>query len=172
MKTTEERISKLYEGVSNEQKASLAFKYIIDKNSLEVARIQSTLKTYSYHCQDLEFRSELNRNVAFAGLWCLEWWRTQSDWLLAVAHYHVHKGVQSDQQDECEDSAIVAMELYCRRLIALENVLKAICARHGIDAEAVRKYGDVHTFNFGSKEMDEDFFDQILLMFEEGLFLL
>lgn len=136
----QKRINQLYETLTNKERAALAFQYLTDTNELELGRVRSAVPMKSYSCPDEEFQKWFDRFFNMSAFWGLDHWQGNSRRLAAWCL--IIRRTEPDESAEMH-SIFVSWERY---LLALDEALNAICARHGIDPEAVRKVTDTEPF--------------------------
>lgn len=131
-----DRIAKLYEGLTNKERAALAFRYLIDTNELELERVSAAVPMKTYKCPDMEYRLWLGSFFDMAAMWAIEHWQTVSRMLNALVTLHVM--IACKELDKVPPM-LDAVEKWESNLLALDRALLAICEEHGIDPDAVRR---------------------------------
>ncbi len=140
----QDRIAKLYEGLTNKERAALAFRYLTEANALEVERVAAAVPLKVYKCRDMEFRRWLDAFTDMAALWSIEHWQTYSRKLAAQVELHV---MFANKEKGKVRVMIEAHEKWESHLLALDRALLAICQEHGIDPDAVRRMAGADPFD-------------------------
>lgn len=134
-----DQISKIYEGLSNKERAALSFRFIMDANDLELTRVADTVEFKSYRCHDAEYRCWVQGFFTLASLWGLIHWQQHSS-LMATVALRYATIVGDTESDLNEINARVVF--YRRRLIALDGALLNVCEKHSLDHHAIMKYAE------------------------------
>lgn len=132
----QDRIAKLYAGLTNKELAALTFRHLTNANAPEVARVAAAVPRKHYRGPDAEFQQLLDGTFNMAAYWAIQYWKMQTHRLAA------HCTVLMAQREESREAVAAALDEYQRcesRLLALDGALLAICKTHGIDPDAVRK---------------------------------
>ncbi len=147
----QDRIAKLYEGLTNKERAALAFRYMTDTNELELERVASAVPMKIYKCRDMEYQGWLNGFADMAALWAIEHWQTYSRMLAALVALHLTIACKKLDHKELDKDEIQAMmdahKKWESHLLALDRALLAICEEHGIDPDAVRRMAGADPFD-------------------------
>ncbi len=144
MKT--DAITRAYAGLSNRERAALAFKYLCDGNELELTRVADSAPrgTFTYTGAHFEYGQRFDRLFAVASWWAVEHWKAFARYasaygaVLEACHNRDRAGV---------DRFLRETEAWESRLIALETALDAIGPEQGLDPEAVRKLAGCGRFD-------------------------
>lgn len=140
----QDRIAKLYEGLTNKERAALAFRYMTDTNELELERVAAAVPMKTYECPDMEYQRWLNGFGDMAALWAIEHWQTYSRKLAAL--WALHLMIARKELDKVQ-AMMEAHEKWESHLLALDRALVAICEEHGIDPDAVRRMAGADPFD-------------------------
>ena len=132
-----DRIAKVYDGLTNKERAALAFRYLSYKNWLECERVESSVPWYGYTCIDFQYQQWRNRFLHMACYWAIEHWRLRARQWAALALFHLL--VQRRERDQAHE-AMAQHKQFEARLLALDLALEATCKEHGLDIEAVREF--------------------------------
>lgn len=151
-----DRITKLYEGLNNRERAALSLSYLIGGDELELGRVIAAVPVKTYRCLDFEYRQWLDSFFSLASLWTGEHWRTRTRLMAALAAFHIHHARK--EADKVADM-LMLFERLESRLLALDRALLAICQEHGIDPEAVREYAGAEPFVpcYGERKLDVEY---------------
>src|SRR5574338_509983 len=139
----QDRIAKLYERLTNKERAALAFRYMTDINELELERVAAAVPMKTYQCPDMEYQRWLDGFACMAALWAIEHWQTFSRKLAALGAMHI---MIARKEPEKAQAMIEAHEKWESRLLALDRALLAICEEHGLDPDAVRRMAGADPF--------------------------
>lgn len=134
-------ITKLYSGMTNKERAALAFRYLTDVNELELERVSGAVPFKTYRCRDLEYQDRLDGLFNMAALYSIEYWRIYSRSLEALVASHVMANDSVKEQQMLEVQGI-----WQSRLMALNCAMLAVCTEHGIEPDSVRQLAEVETF--------------------------
>ena len=137
-----DRVTKMYDNLTNKERAALAFHYMTDMNETELARIEATVPRHAYRCVDLEYQSWLASFVHVACVWAIEYWQTKVRKVAATgAGLHLAGRGEYEKADAWFDESNV----WDSRLTALDRALEAMCEEHGVDADSVRRLAGTNT---------------------------
>lgn len=136
----QDRITKLYEGLTNKERAALSFRYILDANELELSRVGDTVEFKSYRCHDAEYREWLQSFFTLASHWGLIYWQHYSGLMATIALRHAT--IAGSTTDDLK-SISTRIVYWKRRLLALDVALDDLCTQHGVDVDVVRRYSEV-----------------------------
>ncbi len=137
------RLTKAYRGLNADQSAALAFHYISEGNALEFKRLGDAVPRKDYNCPDVAYQARLDGFTRFAACWAIEHWRLRcrkAEMLGAAL------AASRGNDDEKADTLLDAHEQAESCLLALDVVLAAICAEHGLDAADVRRMAGAEAF--------------------------
>lgn len=140
----QDRIAKLYEGLTNKERAALAFRYMTDTNKLELERVAAAVPMKIYKCPDMEYKRWLNGFADMAALWAILHWQTYSQKLAALGTLYLM--IVRKERDKIQ-AMMDEHEKWESRLLALDRALLAICEEHGIDPDAVRRMAGADPFD-------------------------
>ena len=140
----QDRIAKLYEGLTNKERAALAFHYMTDTNELELERVAAAVPMKLYECPDMEYQRWLNGFADMAALWAIEHWQTYSRRLAALGALHL---MIARKELGKVQAMMDAHEKWESHLLALDRALLTICEEHGIDPDAVRRMAGADPFD-------------------------
>ena len=141
MKT--DRITKLYEDLTNKERAALCYRYQMDDNDVEVARIIATVPRKAYEGADEEFKGWLISFSVMANVWAINHWKLYSRHLAATGGFVYHAGRNEFDQAWVWDQAFTYWETH---LLALDRALEAVCERHGFDVDCARQLAGTAPF--------------------------
>ena len=116
MKT--DRITKLYEDLTNKERAALCYRYQMDDNDVEVARIIATVPRKAYEGADEEFKGWLISFSVMANVWAINHWKLYSRHLAATGGFVYHAGRNEFDQAWVWDQAFTYWETHYSHWIA------------------------------------------------------
>jgi hypothetical protein len=131
-----QRLDKVYEGLSNREKANLAFGCVARADKAGAERIDATLSWKTYRALDLDFFDRVHRLGDFAFFWAVQYWRTKCATTAALG---LVARAWAKEDDRLTEQALGMLEEAEGRLLALLTMLDEICQAHGVDKEAVLK---------------------------------
>jgi len=138
-----DRITKMYEGLSNKELALLSFQYLSEMNELECERVAGAVPVKSYICREVEYRQWLDGFFNLSAQFGIEHWRTKYRNLASTMALRF--ALEANDIDKI-NSMLDAHSLCETRLLALDHALVAVCDEHGIDANSVRRLAGVEPF--------------------------
>lgn len=155
-----DRIAKLYAGLTNKERAVLAFRHLVEQNATEVERIAATVPCATYTSLDTEYLQWLNGLAHLASAWGLEHWQLQTRRLAALCGAHCALEVAGE---ELASAMIWMGRLSESRLLALDLAIEEICKQHGVAVAAVRQWASAEPFSphWADVVPDPDFLDQL-----------
>lgn len=128
-------IQKLYEGLTAEENATLAFSAMLASDSETVADIARSVPRHHYHATDIKFTGRIQGYFRACGLWAIDYWRSYAKMLGAIG-LTIDKGATKEDITRAEE-----LELFWeRRLIALGLALQTLDDERLIDKAAVMAY--------------------------------
>lgn len=136
-------ITKLYENISNAERAVLAFHYMTSLDGLELDRVVGSVPVKTYELLDIEFRQKLDGICNVATLFAIEHWRVYAHSLFAIVAMHIF--MEADELEKAR-SMIEANKLWESRLLGLDHAFLAICEECGLDSEAARWIAGAEAF--------------------------
>ena len=156
-----DQISKIYEGLTNKERAALSFRYIMDANDLELTRVTDTVEFKSYRCHDIEYRCWVQGFFTLASLWGLIHWQQHSSLMATIA---LRYATIVDNTESDLDEVNARMVFYKRRLIALDGALLKVCEEHSLDHHAIMKYAGAEPSaeNYGELLPDMEYQDEMV----------
>ncbi|MBI2066832.1 MAG: hypothetical protein HYT77_02300 [Deltaproteobacteria bacterium] len=148
-----DRVAKLYGDLTNKERAALYFRYICDRNELEMDRVESSVPWKNYCCIDFQYSDWRDSFFHMALVWALDCWRLRTRQWAAFALIHLL--MQSGERDQAHEVMAEHKRLEAR-LLAMDRALEVTCAEHGLEAEAVRRLTGTPTFDPLFPELDPD----------------
>jgi|SRR5690625_1765515 len=154
----EKRTTKLYEGLTNKQKAALTLHYIGEQDATEIGRIRSTVEWKEYRCIDAEYTDwcDLLRGISL--VWGLMYWQALYVNANAVHQLIRHISKAADNGTfQAFDEADQKAHRTLARVVALQEALKEVCHQHGLDHDDVIKVAGVPWREWPGCEPDTDY---------------
>lgn len=145
MSALTKRSTKLYNSLSNKQKAILTFQSLAELNADEVPIIAGTVERKEYSQRHIEYTDWVETLFSVASLWSITYWQQkylEATCLLLVA-----------EQDT--DLAVSGYKEVKARVTALHHALQEFCKTHGLDSQYVYKFAGVEKPNLADKPYDE-----------------
>ena len=129
-------ITKLYTGLTDKERAALAFTYRAQHNAIEQGRIEAVMPMQYFTGLPLEYRSWTYNLQSLAMLYAIEYWRH-------VARAQATMGGASATLHQTDDPAqwqpmIKHFEEAEVKLLSLEAAFDDVCVEHGLDTGAMR----------------------------------
>lgn len=132
----DDTITKLYAGLTDRERAALAFNYLTQENDMERKRIESAMPEQHFVGLPLEYRRTFSGILDIASLYGIEYWHLYSRSLEATVAMHIFE--ESNIMDKA-NSMHESQKIWKSRLLALDCALLAVCEAQGINADAVRR---------------------------------
>jgi hypothetical protein len=146
----QDRITKLYEGLTAKEQATLAFNCITSANTTEAERIAAAVPMRSYRMLDADYLRWIRGFTNMASCWGVLYWRTLAG--EQAARLLVLSGSVGDAQKWMDGCTTLQ-----KQLAGLEGALLAVCSVHGIDPNTVRRLaGDAEPMD-SEVEADSDY---------------
>jgi hypothetical protein len=128
-------IAKMYDKLTTQQQAALAFNHLISGNQVETERVISAVTMRAYRCKDLDFQDQFEAYKTMAMLWSLEYWQLYAQQLEALIRLNRH--VRRKEWIKA-DLAHEQLKHIGSCLSAIDRALQGVCEAQGLDAGAVR----------------------------------
>lgn len=152
-------ITKLYSGLTDRERAALAFDYITQGNEVEQSRIEGAMSMQHFTGFPLEYRRAMDGIHMVAMLYAIEHWRNVAmvNVYLAGAIAMSADSIAATQSLDNEAilqcaaykewRAIVdALKSHETMLRSIEAAIDGICADHGISPAALRKIAGTRVY--------------------------
>lgn len=137
-----DRIAKLYDGLSSHELAALNFNGSVNLDELEMERIVCAVPKHTYTMPDADYMRR-TENIRFFALW---WGMTH--WKETAVRYMANTWLLFGEKSADELKRMFAIiEQKESRLLALENILDAVCGKYGVDPDAVRAWSGTDPFS-------------------------
>lgn len=137
-----DRITKLYDGLSSHELAALAFNGSVNLDWSEMERIIGAVPKHIYSMPDADYMRRIEDIRIFALVWGMTHWKETA--LRYMANTWLLFGEKS--ADELKQLFAIIRQKESR-LLALENVLIAVCGKYGVDPDAVRAWSGIDPFS-------------------------
>ena len=128
-------IAKMYDKLTAEQQATLAFNHLMTGNQIETERVISAVPMKCYRCKDLDFQDQFESYRVMALLWSVEYWQLYAQQLETLVRLNLHTRrkdwIKADQAHE-------QLKHIGSYLSAIDRALQSVCEAQGLDPEAVR----------------------------------
>lgn len=149
-----DNLTKLYEGMTIRERSSLAFHYIVEKNRAEIERIAGSVPVCRYRGIDYEFGRGVDRIMTMVMCCAIDRWRLEAMRFAAIGLMHVD-GHLMEGYDALQGAE--------SKLLALDEVLNAVCEELGISPDDARSIAgsscDIDTI---SQVADTEYRDKML----------
>ena len=93
-------IATLYQGLTNKERAALAFCYLTETNELELDRLVAAVPLKAYVCPDAEYQAWFDRIFNMASLWAIEHWKAQAAYFRTLGGGQLMLGFDDGATDE------------------------------------------------------------------------
>ncbi len=147
------RISRLYDTLTNRERAILVFKHLVDGDKEEAGRVSRSVPLKDYRCSDYEYER------LYDGIWDMGRAYEATYWFLeAMASRRFSGGIYFGKHGEAEKSEKAFQDFfeYAMEAQALDAALEDICEEQGLDVSVMRKFsGTDDELHFRSPEVDQ-----------------
>lgn len=151
-------IGKMYQHLSSQELALLAFANLTNNNPLEDARITDTVPRHRYLCLDTTFTKHLNHVFYMACLWSIEYWRCRTQ-LMAVRGIFLSAELGITNRDKEKEYAL--LDYHSAQMAAVEVALIEICDEFRIDINAVRQIAGITRINKQENTPNADYLQEL-----------
>lgn len=135
------RLEKLYQHLSEKEKAALSIELVWSKNDAELTKVTDCVKTEMTIMNSHEFRINLNNFQTFAHVWAILHLKTYSSYQTSLMAF-----ISSDSDDENHENYLVNIQQQKQRLVAIDNVLNDLCLKHGLNPDSLRNSLEIEKF--------------------------
>lgn len=131
------RIARLYDALTNRERAALAFDSLVEGNEEELENIKASIPRQTITGPVLEYSKWFDAFWNVSSYVAIEYWRIKALTHQAFCGYYI-----LSRRDEFEKSEIKFEEFISghRSVLALNNALDLVCTKYGLNPEAVRKF--------------------------------
>lgn len=136
-----DRVTRLYVGLTNKEKAALAFGFLCHKNEIEWGRVEASVLWKKYKCVDVEYIRWRDRFFRMSSYWGIEHWQLRSRHTAAISY-----AMWAPSEEEHYEEMIEQLWKLESQLLALDSALEAVCHEHSLDIEAVRAFSGAEPF--------------------------
>lgn len=141
---------KLYAGLTDKERAVLAYSYIAKQNDIEHRRIESTMQMQNFVGLPLEYRREIDNLNYLALLYAMEYWKQVA--LAQLFFIGTHALLQSEDP-EAYRPMVERFEREEGRLLSLEQAFDAVCTEHGFDAATMRTLSGTRFYQIATPDL-------------------
>ncbi len=146
-------ITKLYIGLTDKERAALAFNYAMQHNEVELCRIRSAMPMQHFTGLPSEYRQGLYNLQNLAMLYAIEYWRL-------VAHIQTEAaGAMVKLQSNDPDEWRPIVQQHKKReaeLSSLEMAFENICQEHGLDLCTMRFMAGRQYYQVANPDLAQD----------------
>lgn len=133
----DDAITKMYAGLTDKERAALAFDYLMRADDVERKRIEAAMPEQYFIGLPLEYRRWTLNLQSLAMLYAIEYWRHVA--LAQMAMYGAST-MLSDTDDPAQWKPMIKhFEEAEVKLLSLEAAFDDVCVEHGINPAAIRK---------------------------------
>jgi len=159
-------IAKLYSGLTDKERAALAFNYAMQHNEVELCRIRSVMPMQHFTGLPSDYRHGLYNLQNLAMLYAIEYWRLVAHIQTAAAGAMVM--LKSDDEKEWRPVVERHVQLEAK-LLSLETALDAVCTTHGLDPDTMRRMAGTTYYEISRPDLtpDADFLVGVRASFSE-----
>jgi hypothetical protein len=141
---SKKRLAKLYEDLTERERARLAFHYLANDNEAEVDRIVATIPRETFRVPAAGFMDYFDGCRWMAVLWSVNHWIARQRVSAATAAVLVgfHR-----KDDDLVDEMTERVRVWESSLVALDDALDAVCKEHDIDPADIRRLTDAEPYS-------------------------
>lgn len=163
MSRTTQRSIKLYETLTNKQKAAVFIELAATQDSDEADRLLSQVERRTYSAPHVAYTSWCDSFTSVCAIIGLEFWRQ--------CFLHSQALLVMSENEKLENIAPEAAMLALGKQLALQAVLKELCHQHGFDYEAACKLATIpaEPTSEALELADRDYYSKMLADLEECL---
>jgi len=155
-------LSKLYQHMTNQELALLAFANLANNDPLEDARIRDAIPRRTYQSLDMAFIQYLDNVLNMAFCWSIQYWQCKARQMAAngflIANLHSKTKSLDFEQLALDDDMVIR---YAQQLAALEVALEQICHEYHIDIKTVQQIAGITTATTHKITPDTDYLAHI-----------
>lgn len=138
MKT--DAITKVYEAITDKQRAALYFQYVTNEDELEAARVLSAVPRRSYKMSNREFIKWHDGFSRVANVFAREHWIARHGLVAAALRLKVVSTKDEDdivKEFKLFETALAEFELRQELLLSLDAALLAVADKYGFEVQCV-----------------------------------
>lgn len=137
-----DRITKLYDALTNKERAILSFHHLGGPDG-EIQRILATVPRQAYEGPNHEYREWIHGITSLVSIWAIEHWQLRCAAVAAMSGASIARHAGDEARADKFNKQLWSLESY---LLGLDRALEDVCNGHGIDAAAVRKQADTEPY--------------------------
>jgi hypothetical protein len=137
------QIAKLYDGLTDQERARLAFHFLAHDNEAEVDRIVATVPREVFRVPAAGFMDYFDGCRWMAVLWSVNHWIARQR--VSVATAGVLVGFARKDHDIIDEMS-ERVRAWESSLVALDDALDAVCKDHDIDPADIRRLTDAEPY--------------------------
>lgn len=163
MSRNTQRSVKLYDTLTNKQKAAVFIELAATQDSDEADRLLSQVERRTYSAPHVAYTSWCDSFTSVCAIIGMDFWRQ--------CFLHSQALLVMSENEKLENIASEAARLALGKQLALQAVLKELCHQHGFDYEAACKLATIPAEpNSEALELaDQDYYSKMLADLEECL---
>lgn len=163
MNKNTQRSVKLYETLTNKQKAAVFVQLAATQDSDEADRLLSQVERRTYSAPHVAYTSWCNSFTSVCAIIGMDFWRQ--------CFLHSQALLVMSENERLEDIAPKAARLALGKQLALQAVLKALCEQHGFDYEAACELATIpaEPTSEALELADQDYYSKMLAELNECL---
>lgn len=157
------RSVKLYETLTNKQKAAVFIELAATQDSDEADRLLSQVERRTYSAPHVAYTSWRDSFTSVCAIIGMDFWRQ--------CFLHSQALLVMSENERLEDIALKAARQALGKQLALQAVLKELCHQHGFDYEAACKLATIpaEPTSEALELADQDYYNKMLADLEECL---
>lgn len=131
----QDAISKIYAGLTDKERAVLAFTYTMKHDEVELARIASSMQKQHFTGLPMEYRGMIYKQMKMAMMYAIVYWQTVARIQTSCAGALVK--LQTDDTDAWQ-LMFEQLVKHEAELLSIEIAFDETCADHGLDPKTMR----------------------------------
>lgn len=163
MSRNTERSVKLYDTLTNKQKAAVFIELVASRDGEEIERLTSKVERKIYRQPDSAYQAWGNSFMNICLIIGMEFWRQ--------CFLNAQALLVMSENERLEDIAPEAARLALGKQLALQAVLNELCEQHGFNYEAACELATIpaETTSEALELADQDYYSKMLADLEECL---
>lgn len=130
-----DQITKMYQGLTDTERGKLAYHYLIERNDLERARIESTMTEQHFIGLPASYRRTLMDLVGLSMFYAVVYWNQVA---ICQAHLAATAALLRQEDDAACIASFKNFESAEGALLAIEHAFDEVCEEHGLNLTSMR----------------------------------
>ena len=131
-----DQMAKMYEGLTDQERGKLAYAYLLQGNSLERMRIESTMQEQYFLGLPTDYRRVFIDLTNLTMSYAVAYWQQVAH---CQAYMSAARVLLQDDDPEAYKPMMERFKAGEAALLAIEQAFDDVCAEHGLNAELMRQ---------------------------------